>query len=66
MAGFLGDGGRVWTEAAPEEGAWGGLPTEHSRLFGYLDTRNWGEAPIQTVGICVRASLRWDPSLFFK
>lgn len=42
------------------------LPTEHSRLFGSTDTRDWGEASIQIVGICVRASLRWDPSLFFK
>lgn len=68
LADFLGDGGGGWSldRGSSREGAWGRLPTEHSRLSGYLDTRDWGEAPIQTVGICVRASLRWDPSLFFK
>lgn len=42
---FLGDRGRVRTEATPRGG---GLKLKHFRLFGHIDARNWGEASIQT------------------
>lgn len=35
LSDFLRD--RIWTEATPGEGVWGG--TEHFRLFGYMKAK---------------------------